>query len=424
MRAEPTGAPTSLLGEELELNVGAVAHGGHCVARVDDDAHGRVVFVRHTLPGERVRARVTEDAGGSFVRADAIEVLHAAPERVIAPCPHAGPGRCGGCDWQHVRPDAQRALKSSVVREQFARLAAADVDVEVAELAGGPLHWRTRIGYTIGPDGRAGLLRHRSRVVEPITSCPLGVAGVGDGAALQRGWSGESRIEVIADDDGQVTVLAQGRPAPPRGRRPVRPASRLVEGADELHHVIRGADEAVVDFVVSPGTFWQVHPAAAQTYVTAVLRELGPRTGDRVLDLYAGAGLFTAALARAVGPTGRVVGIESDRQAVADAARNLIDLPWAQVRFARVTVGLLSGLDLAPDLVILDPPRAGVGAAVMQELLELGARVIAYVACDPASLARDVRTATDRGWVLRGVSAYDGFPMTHHIECIAVLTPN
>jgi tRNA/tmRNA/rRNA uracil-C5-methylase (TrmA/RlmC/RlmD family) len=155
-----------------------------------------------------------------------------------------------------------------------------------------------------------------------------------------------------------------------------------------------------------------------------VLRELRPLPGDRVLDLYAGAGLFTAALARAVGPTGRVVGVESDRQAVADAARNLIDLQWAQVQSARVTVELLAGLDIAPDLVILDPPRAGVGAAIMQALLDLGARVIAYVACDPASLARDVRAATDRGWVLRGVSAYDGFPMTHHIECIAVLTPN
>jgi tRNA/tmRNA/rRNA uracil-C5-methylase (TrmA/RlmC/RlmD family) len=424
LRVEPTGTAVSLLGHELELNVGAVAHGGHCVARVGDDAHGRVVFVRHTLPGERVRALVTEDAGGSFVRADAIEVLHAAPERVVAPCPHAGPGRCGGCDWQHVRPDAQRALKASVVREQFARLAAADVEVEVAELAGGPLHWRTRIGYTIDADGRAGLLRHRSRAVEPIESCPLGVAGVGDGSPLQRRWSGESRIEVIADDDGRVTVLAQGQPPPRRGRRHVRLASRLVDGPDEHHHVIRDADGAQVDFLVSPGSFWQVHPAAAQTYVTAVLRELRPLPGDRVLDLYAGAGLFTAALARAVGPTGRVVGVESDRQAVADAARNLIDLQWAQVQSARVTVELLAGLDIAPDLVILDPPRAGVGAAIMQALLDLGARVIAYVACDPASLARDVRAATDRGWVLRGVSAYDGFPMTHHIECIAVLTPN
>ena len=162
-----------------------------------------MVFVRHALPGERVRVRVTEDAGGSFVRADAIEVLRAAPERVEPPCPHAGPGRCGGCDWQHVAPSAQRELKAQVVREQFARLAGLDVDVTVAELPGGPLHWRTRITYTIDQQGRPGLLRHRSHEVELIESCPLGVAGVGDGPVLARTWPGEARVEAVRGDDAE-----------------------------------------------------------------------------------------------------------------------------------------------------------------------------------------------------------------------------
>jgi tRNA/tmRNA/rRNA uracil-C5-methylase (TrmA/RlmC/RlmD family) len=177
-----------LLGAEFELDVGPVAHGGHCVARVGDAAGGRVVFVRHALPGERVRVRITEDGGGSYARGDAIEVLREAPGRIRPPCPHAGPGRCGGCDWQHVEPGTQRELKAAVVREQFARLAGIDVDVVVDELPGGPLHWRTRVGYAVDPQGRPGLLRHRSHEVELVESCPLGVAGVGDSAVLKRTW--------------------------------------------------------------------------------------------------------------------------------------------------------------------------------------------------------------------------------------------
>jgi tRNA/tmRNA/rRNA uracil-C5-methylase (TrmA/RlmC/RlmD family) len=208
-RLVSTDHSASLLGAVLELDVGPVAHGGHCVARVGDDPHGRVIFVRHSLPGERVRARVTEDGGGSFARADAIEVIRESAARVEAPCAHAGPGRCGGCDWQHVDPAAQRGLKTQVVREQFARLAGLEVDVEVAELPGGPLHWRTRIGYSVDRDGRPGLLRHRSPSVELIEECPLGVSGVGDAPVLARSWPDAARVEVVRDDDGSVSVLTQ-----------------------------------------------------------------------------------------------------------------------------------------------------------------------------------------------------------------------
>ncbi|HEY9472736.1 MAG TPA: TRAM domain-containing protein, partial [Mycobacteriales bacterium] len=153
-----------LVGYELELEVGPVAHGGHCVARYD----GRVIFVRHALPGERVIAKVTEDTGGSYARADAVRVLEPSPDRVAPACAHAGPGRCGGCDFQHVSPDAQRRLKAAVVREQLARIAGTtDVAVTVEELPGGPLGWRTRVQFAVDVDGRVGLRRHRSRQVEP-----------------------------------------------------------------------------------------------------------------------------------------------------------------------------------------------------------------------------------------------------------------
>lgn len=413
----------------LELVVGPPAHGGHCVARHD----GRVVFVRHALPGERVRAVVTEDRGGPFCRADAVEVLTPSPDRVQQPCPHARPGRCGGCDWQHASGDAQRRLKTQVVREQFARLAKIDVSGLLGQTealpsggapadegvagGGGLLGWRTRITYAVGPDGRPGLHRHRSHAIEHVDACPLGVPGVGDASVLRETWPGLTGIEVVRDADGAVSTLAH-EPGPGRQARGRRPPDRVsvVSGPQRLHQRVGERD-----YEVAADGFWQVHPAAAATFARALIDAVAPRPGEAVLDLYAGAGPLTAVLAEAVGSTGRVVGFEASATAVADAAGNLADLPWAEVRRGRVDAGLLAALDLRPDVVVLDPPRAGAGQALMAAILDLHPRVIGYVACDPASLARDVRVALDAGWTLSALRAFDAFPMTHHVECVAAL---
>jgi len=417
VRPSPVAEDGPLLGSVVEVEVGAPAHGGSCVARHD----GRVVFVRHALPGERVRARVTEDRGGAFCRADAVEILRASDDRVVPPCPHAGPGRCGGCDWQHASGAAQRALKASVVREQFARLAGIDT-VElfagVEALPGGLLGWRTRIGYAVGADGRPGLHRHRSHEVEVLEACPLGVPGVGDAAVLARDWPGLTGVEVARGEDGR-SVLAR-RPGPGRQARGRRPPDRVevVDGPTRLRQRVGGRE-----FTVAAEGFWQVHPDAASTFAGAVLAAVAPRPGEAVLDLYAGAGMLTAVLAEAVGATGRVLGVESSRRAVADAQANLADLPWAQVQHGRVEEATQGRLEIDPDVIVLDPPRAGGGRAVMAALLALRPRAIGYLACDPASLARDVRVALDTGWRLAGLRAFDAFPMTHHVECVALLSP-
>lgn len=402
-------------GDLVELDIGAPAHGGHCVARLGR----RVIFVRHALPGERVRALITEDAGRSFWRADAVEVLTASPDRVEAPCPHAGPGRCGGCDWQHAAGEAQRALKAAVVRDQLARLARLDVEPTVERLPGGLLGWRTRVTYAAGPDGVTGLRRHRSHEVEALERCPLGVPGVGDGPVLERTWPGLLGIEAVAGEDGAVTLLAH-RPGPGRHARGRRPLDRVevVDGPARVRHTVAGRA-----FDVDAGGFWQVHPAAAETFATALLEMLGPRPGEAVLDLYAGAGVFTALLADAVGADGLVLGVESTRQAVADAMGNLADLPQARMLRARVGAELLRSLHGRPDLVVLDPPRAGAGADVMAAIFELTPRAVAYVACDPAALARDIAAAVRAHWRLARLRAFDAFPMTHHVECIALLVP-
>ncbi|MDQ2748071.1 MAG: methyltransferase [Actinomycetota bacterium] len=406
-----------LFGLLVEVEVGAPAHGGSCVARHD----GRVIFVRHALPGELVQARVTEDRGGAFCRADAVAVLRAAQERVTPPCPHAGPGRCGGCDWQHASGAVQRDMKSAIVREQFDRLAGldiADLFIGVEALPGGLLGWRTRIAYAVAPDGRPGLRRHRSHHVEVLDACPLGVPGVGDSAVLSRAWPGLSGVEVARGAEG-LSVLAHrpGRGRQARGRRPPDRVE-VIDGASRLtHHV---GDRA---FTVAADGFWQVHPDAPAAFAGAVLAAVAPQAGETVLDLYAGAGMLTALLADAVGSTGRVVGLEASRAAVADAAQNLAEQPWAEVRQARVDEASLAALATDPDVIVLDPPRAGAGRAVLAALLAMRPRAIGYVACDPAALARDVRVAREAGWALTTLRAFDAFPMTHHVECIALLTP-
>ena len=410
----------------IVLDVGAVAHGGYCVARHE----GRVVFVRHALPGERVRAAMTEERG-TFCRADAVEVLVAAAGRVTPPCPHAGPGRCGGCDWQHADAPTQRELKAAVVREQFARIAGLDVSGllgAVEPLPGddgghgddGLLGWRTRITYALDRSGRPGLHRHRSREVEPLAACPLGAPGVGDSPALARTWPGLTGIEAARGDDGELSLLGH-RPGPGRQARGRRPPDRteVVDGPARLHHRLGQRT-----FEVAAAGFWQVHPAAAATFAAAAVQAARPEPGETCLDLYAGAGALTASLADAVGPTGRVIGVEASGQAVADATANLADLPWAQVRRGRVDAALLAALGERPDVIVLDPPRAGAGREVMTALLALAPRVVVYVACDPASLARDVAAATGLGWRLRGLRAFDAFPMTHHVECVAHLEPD
>ena len=192
----PPAAPSAsgdAVGTRIEVEVGAPGHGGFCVARHE----GRAVFVRHALPGERVVAEVTEgDAKDSFWRADAVEVLEASEDRVEAPCQYAGPGRCGGCDWQHAAYEAQLRIKGEVVAEQLRRLAKLDREVVVEEVAS-PFGWRTRVQFAVDPDGQLGFRKHRSHEVVPVEECAIASSGVDEVGALQRMARVET-VEVIA----------------------------------------------------------------------------------------------------------------------------------------------------------------------------------------------------------------------------------
>jgi tRNA/tmRNA/rRNA uracil-C5-methylase (TrmA/RlmC/RlmD family) len=403
----------SLVGTEWTVDVGPVAHGGHCVARHE----GQVVFVRHTLPGERVVARVTEGrVGDSFVRADAVEVLEAAPGRVEPPCAYAAPGLCGGCDFQHASLDTQRALKAAVVREQFARIAKTDVDVDVQPVPGDAegLRWRTRVEFAVDPSGRAGLRGHRSRDVVPVDDCLIATRGVIDSGVLDTEWPDVESVDVVdaAHPDEPVLVPL------PADRAAGETPGGLV---GELAHDGDWAGE----YVVAARGFWQVHPGAASTFLGRVTALLEAQPGDRVVDLYAGSGLFTMRLGELVAPGGFVLGVEGDAQAVDSGIRNtehLDNVEWRANRVDRELRSLVSQ-GVSADLAVLDPPRTGAGKDVMAQLAQLAPRRVVYVACDPSALARDVKAAGDHGYALVSLEAWDAFPMTHHVECIAVLEP-
>jgi tRNA/tmRNA/rRNA uracil-C5-methylase (TrmA/RlmC/RlmD family) len=418
------------LHQVLDLRVGEVVHGGWCVARLTDGGENFVVFVRHALPGERVRAKVTQ-LTAKFARADAVEILEPAPERVKPPCPYARPGGCGGCDWQHASLAAQREFKAAVISQQLRRIAGIERQVIVQSLLGeaalapgddaldspaSGLGWRTRVRFAVDRDGQAGLHKHRSTEIVPVGDCLIAHPLVTQAEVTRKSWSGTRSVEVaVAPASGERAVITD------RGRRG-SPGQFLVQHA------------ARRDWRVAATGFWQVHPAAADTLAAAVLDGLGPKPGETALDLFCGAGLFAGVLADAVGPDGTVIGVETDQVAVRDARHNLRPTPWARVHRgdAAEVIGRigLSGASIA----VLDPPRAGAGQPLIDALCSSGTGVpspgtgpglrrVAYVSCDPATLARDLATFARHGWRLAELLAFDAFPMTHHVECLALIEP-
>jgi tRNA/tmRNA/rRNA uracil-C5-methylase (TrmA/RlmC/RlmD family) len=432
-------------GQVVQVTITDVAHGGWCVARPEDRP---VVFVRHALPGETVLARITE-VTSRLARAEAVEVLTPSPDRVEPPCRYAGPGACGGCDWQHATLPAQRELKAAVIRQQLKRLAGLDREVTVEALPGdeGPggggtrdgkpdagLGWRTRVQYAVRPDGVAGLRGHRSHDVVPIDECLIAHPAINDLGLTARRWPGTASVEaLVAAGSGERAVIVTAKGSVPSDAAPEADAVlRRTGAAGRGLTPLRGRayltqHAAGRDWRVSASAFWQVHPGAADVLTAAVLAALEPRPGDTALDLYCGAGLFAGALAPAVGVAGSVTGVESDHAAVRDARHNLRPWRWARVHRGDVAAVLRRDHPEAR-LVVADPPRAGLAREVIEYLGadwrgtdRHSADRFAYVSCDPATMARDIGLLVARGWALADLRAFDAFPMTHHVECVATL---
>ena len=388
------------IGERHTVTVEKVAHGGHFIAR-----HlGHVIFLRHGIPGEVVEVEITS-TGSSFVRGDVVQVISASPDRVEAPCKYSKPGGCGGCDFQHISISRQRQLKGNVIVEQFARLAKMEIAVEVEEV-GTPLHWRTRISSATDNEGQLGFYASRTHSVVPVEDCLIASSAVKFPELAKRRWPVRSRVEISVSGEGSRTIAIADAG---RGSKPRLTEGQLLSFEEINSHKLQ----------VSQSSFWQSHELAPQVLISAITPHV--REGDRVLDLYGGVGLFAAALIDCVGVKGRIDIIESSSSATADARKNFSDFSNVNIHTGDV-VHLLPRIS-ACDVIVLDPPREGAGKSVIAQMSGLRPRSIVYVACDPAALARDSAYLLEAGYALTSLRAFDLFPMTHHVECVALFSP-
>ena len=409
--ASPHSAP-----EHLTLRLEGLAYGGDAFGR---DAAGRIVFVPLALPGEQVSVEVAE-AHARWCRARLVEVIEPSPQRVAPRCRHFG--TCGGCHYQHLQADAQPAAKQAIVRAQLERLGGFS-DPPVEPTIAGRSTWNTRnhIHFSLTQDGRLGFQAGGTNEVVPIQECQLPEPALNDlwpalqleaGSGINRlalRCAGEEALIVFhADDEPEIELELGLRTSAvwlsPQGMH-------VLAGGSTLVHSVRGRL-----FRVSPASFFQAHAELTPVLVDLVLRAAQPQPGQTAFDLYAGVGLFSAFLAeRGL----RLLAVEHSASACEDFAFNLgafenIDLYQASVELA------LPSLDAHPDVVIVDPPRAGLGAEVVESLLRHAPPRLVYVSCDPSTLARDGKQLTAGGYQLEAVTPIDLFPQTFHIETVSV----
>jgi tRNA/tmRNA/rRNA uracil-C5-methylase (TrmA/RlmC/RlmD family) len=423
-------------GDEIELEVTNIAHGGVSVARHG----GRVVFVTDAIPGERVIARVTEARKKSFARASVIELLEASPHRRAhiwpeASVDHDPEHRVGGAEFGHIDLAHQRELKAFVLTDSLKRMAGIDRDVAVQAAPGDDerngLGWRTRVRLHVDEQGRVGPYAARSNTVISVGSLPLAVEAINNIAPLDELIADAEAVDLIApssdaDELGDPRMLVSYRTGP---------AASAVEriGANDMIRERVGERE----FVLHAGGFWQVHREAPGVLTRAVAQAVTDAIDANEfdadahnLDLYGGVGLLAAAMGDVAGSRLKVTSVESDPLATDYAAENLSEWVGARAVTARVDQYLRQLIAEAnPTMrervrkatVVLDPPRTGAAGEVTSALIELSPKRLIYVACDPVALARDVASLTAGGYELRSVDGYDLFPHTHHVEAMAVL---
>jgi tRNA/tmRNA/rRNA uracil-C5-methylase (TrmA/RlmC/RlmD family) len=393
-----------MLGKQVELDVTNIAHGGIAVARLD----GRVVFVSDAIPGERVVARISSDAKKSFWRAETIGVLSPSEHRqphiwAQAALERDPEQRAGGAEFGHIDIAHQRELKRQVLVDALRRMAAAEFDGDVEPVAGETdgIGYRTRVRLHIGDDGRPGPFAARSHRVVPVAGLPLASAEINEIAPLTDEFEPGTTLDLLSPSSG---------------------GARLFYGKQKPSAITEVVGER--EFRLSDTGFWQVHRGAAQTLTAAVQEAIDPARFDpraANLDLYGGVGLLAAAVADKFGPATRITTVEFDEVATEYAGSNLAEWTGAQAVTGRVERFLQSydgGTRAAAATVVLDPPRSGAGAAVIDALVASGPAQVVYVACDPVAFARDAKLLTDRGYSLTRVRAFDLFPHTHHFESV------
>lgn len=408
------------------------AHGGTCFAVHPD---GRPVFIRHTLPGEIVDATVTKERS-RLLHADATTIIEASPHRRPHVWPEAGPGGVGGADLGHVKPEYQRTWKTDVIADQLSRVGgtatyesvkkaigaqALAVEPATGDESGELLHRRSRVEFEVTKNRRLAMTRVDSHDLVEIHDMPLADESILDLDLLgdspwKRLYRPGKRVRALAPNAGGRRIVIGNQTFNSRRRRVRDIATWSVE--------YRGH---TAEFDVNTHGFWQAHRSAPHDLVRTVMDFAGVRPGDSVLELFSGAGLFSYFLAHAAGQHGRFISLEGSRVAVSDARHNLrkLDTP-RDLRVGRINSQSImrawSDLEERPDLIVLDPPRAGAGKEILTTIGMIGPEQVVLVSCDPAAGARDIRDLMARGYTLTNLRAIDLFPQTHHVEIVATFT--
>jgi 23S rRNA (uracil1939-C5)-methyltransferase len=407
------------MAEVVDLRLTAMAHGGSALGR----HAGQVIFVPYAIPGEAVRVEIAESRG-RWARACLLEVLEPSPHRAEPPCPYFGQDKCGGCQWQHIAYGAQVEFKQQVVADQLARIGGLHgVAVQQTIAAAEPWDYRNHVQFSLTPEGKLGFLTADTHHVLPVEACLILDPLLDDlWAALDMDWPQLRHLSLrCGSATGDLMAIFELDHYEDFDLEVDLPVSCVILLADGEVVVLVGSTylvESVAgrDYRVSAGSFFQVNTGGAEALVALVRGYLAPAGDETLVDLYCGVGLFGLALA---GSVRHVVGVEADPGAAADFRHNARGLDRVEL-IEGTAEEVLPGLEGAVDLLVLDPPRSGAGKQVAGEIARLGPRRVAYVSCDPATLARDARYLIEAGYRLRELQPVDLFPQTYHIESVAL----
>ena len=399
------------------LTLTTLTYGGEAMGRLED---GRAVFMPFGLPGERVNVRLTDEKK-NFARGEIVEILEALPDRIEAKCKHFG--ECGGCHYQNLPYEKQLVAKTEILIDQFKRIGKIEnPPVKPMVASPNPWNYRNHVQFSLDRDGKLGFQKSNSNRVVPITECHMPEASIND-FWPQLEFEPETEIERVSlragADDDLLMVLESESPEPPELE--IEAGISIAHVYEENTVVIAGNDHIVIrvldrDFKVSAVSFFQVNTAMAEKMVQHLITQLPITKSSTLLDVYCGVGLFSAFF---VPKCGRVIGIESSESACEDFAVNLDEFDNVDL-YEGFAEEILQHLEIQSDIVLVDPPRAGLDKQVIDGIFNLNPQMIAYVSCDPSTLARDAARLINAGYTLKEVTPFDLFPQTYHIESISI----
>ena len=380
------------IGDIVTLHIESIANGGHFIARHDN----QIVFVRHTISGEKANVKITA-INSKFAFGDAIEILKSSKDRVEAPCKYSHPEGCGGCDFQHIKPQAQLDLKRAVIEDQFKRIAKIEVRPELifTEPSNG-LNWRSRLNLSVSENKNLGLRAFRSNKIIEVDECLIALKEINDSEIFTKKWDHEDNLKISYSSESDINISQFGK---------------NVSGSNNLREVVNDNK-----YEISPQSFWQSHKNAPRLLLEQVIKFANIKKGQKICDLYGGVGLFTLPISKLIGENGEVHLIEVDKTCIEDANKMFKDIQNIFIHHGKVEQKLGSVKKI--DTIILDPPKNGISKQVINQMIEKKPKSIVYVSCNPSTLARDSKILLDNNYELSNIVGLDLFPMTHHIECV------